>query len=72
MQSILAEEVIVEDVGVIGDFKNLARRLERRDANIDKYQRAAFCPRLNLRLLNGSTNAAIMGGLGRVRLSRGA
>ena len=65
MQDALAAEVIAEVVAMIDDFQNLVGRLERRDANIDKMSALGVLPQFNLRLLNGSIDAAIMGGLGR-------
>ena len=64
-QDALADEVIADDVAIIGDFQNLLRRLERRAANIDEISRLGALSTFNLNLLNRDIDAAILGGLGR-------
>ena len=64
-QSALGDEVIDLDIAYINGAQKQNQILERRHAKIDEISRLGALPEFNLRLLNGSIDAAIMGGLGR-------
>ena len=64
-QSVLGGEVVDLDIAYINGAQNQNQILERREAKIDEISRLGAISEFNLRMLNGSIDAAIMGGLGR-------